>query len=159
MGLLNFSGRKKCADITEVDKTTLSLFHLTNFFYLYVVFNVKELSSKIFMIGIFIISSLFHLSQVMKYNNPYDKQTVFLLNCDIGYAIFASMIMIIYKHKNLNSLNIIILFISIVLFQFHRKESLHNGYTYIVYHSLWHLLSSFGLYNFFNKYTINDYLK
>ena len=157
MELLDFSHRKKCADVSIVDKRILYLFYLTNLPYLFIAINQKDLVNKIFMYGIFIVSSLFHLSQINKCKNPYDKNTVFFLNCDIGYAIFGSLLMIIYKHKNLNSLNILILIITLIFFEIHRIKHLHNGYNYIILHSIWHFISAFGLYNFLNNYNFNDY--
>ena len=157
MELLNFSKRKKCADVSKVDKKLLYLFYLTNIPYLVIAINQKDLLNKVFMYGIFIVSSLFHLSQIYKCDNPYDKNTVFFLNCDIGYAIFASLLMVIYKHKNLNSLNILLLIITLIFFEIHRVKHLHHGVNYILLHSLWHFISAFGLYNFLNNYNFKDY--
>ena len=147
-------------DLRGMDFNSMHFFYLTNLGFFYLFLEENNIINKLTVLMIFIISSTFHLSQIIRSDNINDSRTKMFRNLDICCVFITSIIIIINNYKNLNNLNVgLILIGSIFLFSDLYDNKNDNGYRYMFSHGMWHIFTCLSLYCLFKKKKISDLYK
>jgi hypothetical protein len=131
MGLFNYKNNIKIV---------LIISNIIFLLYSIILLKQKKSFSIIFFI-IFLISSLFHYHQC--YSNNCTKYQIIDILVSISMAIFAFIYVFLFNKKKLKNKNIYIYNIILCLICF---NIYNNQINYIIFHSLWHILSAILLY-------------